>query len=667
MGANESPGNANEGITHFMKLTSAIFYGTASFLITVVNKTVLTSYRFPSFLVLSLGQLAASIIVLFLGKHFSIVKFPDFNRDIPRRIFPLPLIYLGNMMFGLGGTQALSLPMFAALRRFSILMTMILELRILGVRPTTAVQVSVYAMVGGALLAASDDLSFNLHGYLFVMVTNSLTAANGVYMKKKLDTADMGKYGLMYYNSLLMFLPALVGTWLCGDLEKAWQFEAWNDPVFAIQFLLSCVMGFVLTYSTILCTQYNSALTTTIVGCLKNISVTYIGMFIGGDYVFSWLNSIGINISVAGSLLYTYVTFRKKSSTGGSGSMGSNQAADRKSLLPPAGRIDEARRLVYCAPAAASVQLHMLHGRDSFAWWPLAFLRALFSVVDLLLYTTSSTKGMCWKMLLRRQRFNELRRMWNMNLCTVTDQASPANESNSDHTPPVDEFTQEFLKNQIKLTDAQKLFLITGSSIAAILNPRRHDMIACLGETTGAGVAENIRQQMLSSTEGRLVLAEKPRINTRTVDMTALKKLPENSFGFHYVQFLEKHEITPDSRMEVRFMDNPELAYVITRYREVHDLIHAVTDMPTNMLGETAVKWVEAINIGLPMCYAGAVFGPLRLRPKQRQKYQQYYLPWAIQTGQRAKSLMCVYWEKRWDQDINELRKELNIDVLSTK
>ncbi|XP_001649245.2 UDP-sugar transporter UST74c [Aedes aegypti] len=338
MGAADISGNGNDGITHLMKVTSALFYGFASFFITVVNKTVLTSYRFPSFLVLSLGQLAASIVVLFLGKHFNIVKFPDFSRDIPRKIFPLPLIYLGNMMFGLGGTQALSLPMFAALRRFSILMTMILELRILGIRPTTTVQISVYSMVGGALLAASDDLSFNLRGYLFVMITNSLTAANGVYMKKKLDTADMGKYGLMYYNSLFMFLPALIATWLLGDLDKAWQFEGWNDSLFLVQFLLSCVMGFILSYSTILCTQYNSALTTTIVGCLKNISVTYIGMFIGGDYVFSWLNSIGINISVAGSLLYAYVTFRKKAPAAGAGS--SSASSDRKSLLPPPGRID---------------------------------------------------------------------------------------------------------------------------------------------------------------------------------------------------------------------------------------------------------------------------------------------------------------------------------------
>lgn len=54
----------------------------------------------------------------------------------------------------------------------------------------------------------------------------------------------------------------------------------------------------------------------------------------------------------------------------------------------------------------------------------------------------------------------------------------------------------------------------------------------------------------------------------------------------------------------------------MTRYRETHDLVHTVLGMPTNMLGEVSVKWIEAINTGLPMCYGGAVFGAIRLRPK---------------------------------------------------
>ncbi|XP_015781030.1 UDP-N-acetylglucosamine/UDP-glucose/GDP-mannose transporter [Tetranychus urticae] len=306
--------SSNKSNAVYMKILSAVFYGCSSFLIIAVNKVVLTSYRFPSAKFLGLGQMLATLFILTIGKSMSIINFPDCSLEIPRKIFPLPLFYMGNLICGLGGTQRLSLPMFTVLRRFAILMTLIGEYFVLNVKSTPPIIMTVVAMVGGAIIAASNDLSFDAQGYILVLSNDLFTALNGVYMKEKLDAKDLGKYGLLFYNSLFMLPPMILFSWSTGELALSLQFEYWLNFGFLISFLSSCIMGFLLMYSTILCTSYNSALTTTIVGCLKNILVTYIGMYIGGDYIFSYVNFIGLNISMIGSIVYSYFIFIKSES-----------------------------------------------------------------------------------------------------------------------------------------------------------------------------------------------------------------------------------------------------------------------------------------------------------------------------------------------------------------
>lgn len=89
----------------FEKIGSALLYGLVSFLLTVVNKTVLTTWHFPSFLVISVGQLSATVISLYIGKLTKVITFPDFSLDVPKKMMPLPVFHFGNMVSGLGGTQ----------------------------------------------------------------------------------------------------------------------------------------------------------------------------------------------------------------------------------------------------------------------------------------------------------------------------------------------------------------------------------------------------------------------------------------------------------------------------------------------------------------------------------------------------------------------------------
>lgn len=36
--------------------------------------------------------------------------------------------------------------------------------------------------------------------------------------------------------------------------------------------------------------------------------------------------------------------------------------------------------------------------------------------------------------------------------------------------------------------------------------------------------------------------------------------------------------------------------------------------------------------------------------------------PWALRNGSRARCMLSIYYERRWDQNLEELREELNIE-----
>lgn len=208
----------------------------------------------------------------------------------------------------------------------------------------------------------------------------------------------------------------------------------------------------------------------------------------------------------------------------------------------------------------------------------------------------------------------------------------------------------------------QKTLLAVGSAGMSLYDPYRHDMIAVLGETTGPLALHSIRQKMLADHEGRQILEDQPRINTSTVDMKYLAELPEGTLGREYADFMIRNKITSDSRAQVRFLDDADLAYVMQRYREVHDLHHTLLGMPTTLLGEIVVKWFEMLQTGLPMCALGAVFGPLRLKSMSKhQKLLQTYMPWVLKNATSSKFLLNVYYEQRWEESFEGLRKELGI------
>lgn len=215
----------------------------------------------------------------------------------------------------------------------------------------------------------------------------------------------------------------------------------------------------------------------------------------------------------------------------------------------------------------------------------------------------------------------------------------------------------------IPLNAFQNGVLAVGSAVMSLLDPRRGDMVAALGETTAGPSLPRLRDIMLASPEGRQILKDRPRINSTTIDLPTLATYPTNTFGRTYVTWLNRCGVTPDTREPVHYINDPELAYVMQRYRECHDFYHCLANLPVSVPAELALKYFEFANLGLPLAAIAALFGPLRLNSAQRARLLAEHIPWALRCGASARCLLTVYWERRWEMDVDEMRRELGVSV----
>merc|ERR1711872_221429 len=93
-----------------------------------------------------------------------------------------------------------------------------------------------------------------------------------------------------------------------------------------------------------------------------------------------------------------------------------------------------------------------------------------------------------------------------------------------------------------------------------------------------------------------------------------------------------------------------------------HDFCHLLLGQRTDLKGEVAVKYYEAIQTGLPMCWLAAVGGTLKLDAKRRgQLIGGGEVRRIAELAKNSTFFMNVYFEERWEQDLDELRREMNL------
>ncbi|PHJ22783.1 ubiquinone biosynthesis protein, partial [Cystoisospora suis] len=151
------------------------------------------------------------------------------------------------------------------------------------------------------------------------------------------------------------------------------------------------------------------------------------------------------------------------------------------------------------------------------------------------------------------------------------------------------------------------------SAFLSLSRPTEDQHIATLSEVLffTSHALYKMHRQMWEHPDGRRVLEEKPLLNSRSLSYPQLRRLPSHTVGYAYMQFMDKNELHAGARQPVRLVEDPGLAYVLTRYRQLHDFMHTLYGMDISVEEEVALKLIEFYQTLLPMTFLASLFGSL--------------------------------------------------------
>ena len=166
---------------------------------------------------------------------------------------------------------------------------------------------------------------------------------------------------------------------------------------------------------------------------------------------------------------------------------------------------------------------------------------------------------------------------------------------------------------------------------------------------------------------GKKILKERVNLLDTLKDKDTLSKLPKNTLGYKYYEFIYKENLSPEELIDASESSKKEFGnrteeeiFFNIRKRDMHDLWHVATGYGRDALGELsllAFTYAQEQNrgVGAIALYGywkvGREFPDFNLRKVIREGYEN---------GKNATLWSCEDWEKLIKLPIDEVREKIN-------
>ena len=206
--------------------------------------------------------------------------------------------------------------------------------------------------------------------------------------------------------------------------------------------------------------------------------------------------------------------------------------------------------------------------------------------------------------------------------------------------------------------------LLAGAIARLLRDSSRLDDIHLVAELVGR------RRFAALLAEGRRldspILRERPEIDGQSVDFERLRSLPADTLGGAYVRHLDGNglKLYLDQTSD-RVIRDPEVGYLIHRYRQVHDIWHVLLGLGVQPHEEVLVHAFVLGLLGLPNSALIVGFGGVQHLLLRRRWQAIRALPGAYQSGRAAAGLLWVRLEELWERPLAQVRAELGVEPVT--
>ena len=188
-------------------------------------------------------------------------------------------------------------------------------------------------------------------------------------------------------------------------------------------------------------------------------------------------------------------------------------------------------------------------------------------------------------------------------------------------------------------------------------------------EITGRPRYRRLLEQFSASPEGQRLLLERPELSSDHIDYDALRQLPADTLGGAYVKHLDANNLSADYQAAAtRHVDDPDMAYLMRRFRQTHDVWHALLGLGVEGHEEVLIHWFTYGQLRLPVSALIMVFGTMKhLVLEKRWGALRHSALEAYRAGKEAEPLLAVIWEDHWEDPLDAVRVQYNVHPLEQR